>query len=121
MLNRATALLNFADADAQFQRRYCSISPAEALNFNAVCKKRYGSKRLDNACERVLRLTSQPTVRNISVLCKSSAEKQPDRVPVKKEGVTEQLKADNQMLWVAKMNNIRNCAEEIVNAELIYT
>ena len=38
MLNRATALLNFADADAQFQRRYCSISPAEALNFNAVCK-----------------------------------------------------------------------------------
>ena len=40
MLNRATALLNFADADAQFQRRYCSISPAEALNFNAVCKKR---------------------------------------------------------------------------------
>ena len=37
-----------------------------------------------------------------------------------KEGVTEQLKADNQMLWVRKMNNIRNCAEEIVNAELIY-
>ncbi len=40
MLNRATALLNFADADAQFQRRYCSISPAEALNFNAVCKQK---------------------------------------------------------------------------------
>ena len=41
MLNRATALLNFADADAQFQRRYCSISPAEALNFNAVCMMHY--------------------------------------------------------------------------------
>ena len=41
MLNRATALLNFADADAQFQRRYCSISPAEALNFNAVCNLPY--------------------------------------------------------------------------------
>ena len=37
-----------------------------------------------------------------------------------KEGVTEQLKADNQMLWVARMNNIRNRATEIVNAELIY-
>ena len=37
-----------------------------------------------------------------------------------KEGVTEQLKAENQMLWVARMNNIRNRAEEIVNAELIY-
>ena len=38
-----------------------------------------------------------------------------------KEGVTEQLKADDQMLWVRQMNNIRNRATEIVNAELIYT
>ena len=38
-----------------------------------------------------------------------------------KEGVTEQLKAEDQMLWVRKMNNIRNCATEIVNKELIYT
>ena len=37
-----------------------------------------------------------------------------------KEGVTEQLKADDQMMWVRKMNNIRNCATEIVNTELIY-
>ena len=37
-----------------------------------------------------------------------------------KEGVTEQLKADNQMLWVKRMNNIRNRAEEIVNNEIIY-
>ena len=49
-------------------------------------EKRYGSKRLDDACERVLKLTSQPTVRNISVLCKSSAEKQQSSAPVKKEG-----------------------------------
>ncbi len=38
-----------------------------------------------------------------------------------KEGVNEQLKADNHMLWIARMNNIRNRATEIVNAELIYT
>ncbi|HBL40492.1 MAG TPA: TnpV protein [Ruminococcaceae bacterium] len=38
----------------------------------------------------------------------------------KSEGVTEQLKAENQMLWVQMMNNIRNRATEIVNAELIY-
>ena len=37
------------------------------------------------------------------------------------EGVTEQLKADNQMEWVRRMNNIRNRAMEIVNTELIYT
>lgn len=36
------------------------------------------------------------------------------------EGVTEQLKAKNQMLWVQRMNNIRNRATEIVNNELIY-
>ncbi len=38
-----------------------------------------------------------------------------------KENVTEELKAADQMLWVQKMNNIRNCATEIVNSELIYT
>lgn len=38
-----------------------------------------------------------------------------------KENVTEELKAKNQMLWVQKMNNIRNRATEIVNAELIFT
>ena len=38
-----------------------------------------------------------------------------------KEGVTEQLKSANQMLWVRRMNNIRNRATEIVNTELIYT
>ena len=37
-----------------------------------------------------------------------------------KEGVTEQLKADNQMLWVRRMNNIRNQAAEIVNNEIIF-
>ena len=37
-----------------------------------------------------------------------------------KEGVTEQLKADNQMEWVDRMNNIRSRAMEIVNSELIY-
>ena len=38
-----------------------------------------------------------------------------------KEGVTEKLKAENQMPWVQKINNIRNRATEIVNAELIFT
>ena len=38
----------------------------------------------------------------------------------KSEGVTEELKAKDQMAWVRRMNNIRNRAEEIVNSELIY-
>lgn len=38
-----------------------------------------------------------------------------------KEGVTEELKADNQMEWVGRMNNIRQSAEEVVLAELVYS
>lgn len=37
-----------------------------------------------------------------------------------KENVTEKLKADNPMIWVQKMNNIRNRAIEIVNSEVIF-
>lgn len=37
-----------------------------------------------------------------------------------KENVTEKLKSDNAMLWVQKMNNIRNRATEIVNEQVIY-
>ena len=36
------------------------------------------------------------------------------------EGVTEQLKSDNQIKWVVRMNNIRNRATEIVNNDIIY-
>lgn len=36
------------------------------------------------------------------------------------EGITEQLKANNQMQWVGQMNNIRCRVTEIVNSELIY-
>lgn len=39
---------------------------------------------------------------------------------IEHEGVTEKLKAENQMLWVGQINNIRNRATEIVNTELIH-
>ena len=37
-----------------------------------------------------------------------------------KENITEELKSNDQMLWVQKMNNIRNRVTEIVNKEIIY-
>lgn len=37
-----------------------------------------------------------------------------------KDGITEQLKAQDQMAWVQRMNNISNTAEEIVNTKVIY-
>ena len=38
-----------------------------------------------------------------------------------RQGVTEQLKAENQLLWVRRMNNIRACAREVVESEFIYS
>ena len=35
-------------------------------------------------------------------------------------GVTEEMKMQNQMAWVGRMNNIRACAEEIVEKEIVY-
>ena len=37
-----------------------------------------------------------------------------------REGVTEQLKAENGLEWTRRMNNIRACAMELVNEEIIY-
>jgi len=37
------------------------------------------------------------------------------------QGITEQLKAENALVWVGRMNNIRACAREIVEREIIYT
>ena len=37
-----------------------------------------------------------------------------------KENISEKLKENNQMLWVSKMNNIKNIAEEIILKEYIY-
>lgn len=39
---------------------------------------------------------------------------------MKREGVTEALKASNQMEWVCRRNSIRNCAEEVILTELVY-
>ena len=37
-----------------------------------------------------------------------------------REGITEKLKAENQMEWIGRINNIRNTATAIVNSDLIY-
>ena len=37
------------------------------------------------------------------------------------QGITEQLKADDSLEWIGKMNNIQTCAREIVEREIIYS
>ena len=38
-----------------------------------------------------------------------------------REGVTETLKAENQLLWIQKMSNIQSCVQEVVESEIIYS
>ena len=58
--------------------------------------------------------------------CKEIEEVAKERIALiikqmaKAEGITEQLKAVDQMAWVGAMNNIKACAEEIVLSEIIY-
>ena len=51
--------------------------------------------------------------------CKARFEKLVKQI-VKKENITDKLKVNDQMLWVQSMNNIKNCAKEIVYNEIIF-
>ena len=51
--------------------------------------------------------------------CRTRVESLVEQMP-KKENITEELKANNQLEWVQKMNNIKNRAEEIAYNEIIY-
>lgn len=70
----------------------------------------------------IILLTSGKLNRYLADIDRQAEEMFPRLVKelAEKEGVTEALKAENQMLWVQKMNNIRNAAMEIVSNDLIY-
>ena len=67
--------------------------------------------RMKGTLEQYLRGIDQDAQEMFELLMKQYAEI---------EGVTEQLKAENQMDWVCKMNNIRDRINEIIYKELIY-
>ena len=71
----------------------------------------YTAKILNGEINRYLAKVNEQAEDMFNLLIKQMAER---------EGVTEQLKSDNQLEWVGRMNNIRNRATEIVNTELIY-
>ena len=71
----------------------------------------YTKMLLDNELKRYLLDIEDECRKRLEILIKQMTQE---------ENVTEELKANNQMLWVQKMNNIKNRAEEIVLKELIY-
>lgn len=72
----------------------------------------YMSKLMDGSLWAHLSEIDQTAHRRMEHICSAMA---------KSEGVTEALKASNQMEWVRRMNSIHRRAEEIVLTELVYT
>ena len=66
---------------------------------------------MDNKLQKHLMDIDKTANERFDLLMKQFAEK---------ENITEELKATNQMEWVYRMNNIKNCTEEIILKELIY-
>ena len=96
------------------QRRRCSVYSDDTVQFQTA--------QVFNGSAIII-LTSCKLTTHLADIDKEANEMFDRLVKqfAKQEGVTEQLKSDNQMIWVERMNSIRNRAEEIVNSELIYT
>lgn len=71
----------------------------------------YTEMLLNNELNSYLLDVEDKCKEKLNILIKQMAEK---------ENVTEELKANNQLEWVARMNNIKNRAEEIILNEIIY-
>ena len=95
-------------------RRTGNIGKYGRLKLNYMKKYRipeYTEMLLSNELISYLLDIEDECKEKLDILIKQMAEK---------EKVTEELKANNQMAWVQKMNNIKNRAEEIIINEIIY-
>ena len=108
---------------------YCAISIAYIFKYcqdNQSKKSKYFLKShltLRNLFSIIVKQIALGYLLNnrITVICHGNGISARAKELAEQENVTEELKATDQMLWVQKMNNIRNRATEIVNSELIYT
>ena len=75
------------------------------------CPAMYSLYMLEDRLTEHLNLVDDEAQERIDVLMRQMMEKQ---------GITEEMKAHDQMEWVRAVNNIRNAAEEIVHNEIIY-
>ena len=86
--------------------------PEGELRKFGLMRKFYLELLLSGELKRHLLLIQEQAEERFDLLVKQMAER---------EGVNEKLKASDQMLWVQRMNNIRDRAEEIVGEEIIYS
>ena len=137
MYNRANEGVQFkATKVFSLLRRHCSVSNGAGVQWERYIQPNQPKVEIGVFGKRRLRylehnrkilytnlLTKGKLTAHLAEVDKQ-AENMFDRLVkqlAQREGVTEQLKAESQILWVKKMNSIRNRAEEIVNHELIYS
>ncbi len=101
----------------------CLTLPEEEQRFIGVWGQRH--KRYLKEHKRTVYITLLTSGRLNSYLAdiEEQAQERFERIVEQmkeRQGVTEQLKAENQMDWVARMNNIQACAREIVDKEIIF-
>ena len=100
----------------------CLTLPEEEQRFIGVWGQRH--KRYLKEHKRTVYITLLTSGRLNSYLAdKEQTQERFERIVEQmkeRQGVTEQLKAENQMDWVARMNNIQACAREIVDKEIIF-
>ena len=101
----------------------CLTLPEEEQRFVGVWGQRH--KRYLKEHKRVVYITLLTSGRLNSYLAdiEEQAQERFERIVEQMkqvQGITEQLKAENQLEWVGRMNNVQACAREIVDKEVIY-
>ena len=101
----------------------CLTLPEEEQRFIGVWGQRH--LRYLKECHRsiYLNLLTSGRLNSYLVDIEEQAQERFERIVEqmkRAQGITEQLKAENQMEWVARMNNIQACARGIVDEEMIY-
>ena len=95
-------------------KKQYNIGKYGLLRLNYIKKEKLGlyfDLLVNDKLNEYLRNIDTTVMEKVQKLIKELAEK---------ESINEQLKENNQMLWVSKMNNIKNIAEEIILKEYIY-
>jgi hypothetical protein len=100
----------------------CLILPEEEQRFIGVWGQRHLRYLKEYSRSVYLNLLTSGRLNDYLADIEEQAQERFERVVEQMkqaQGITEQLKAENQMEWVARMNNIQSCAREIVDKEMI--
>ena len=107
--------------DFQLPNLVLDSQPSGSIGKYGRMRKRYLEEKKDGTLTALVlsgKLTQH--LMEINDLCREQIEAL-SRQLAQAEGVNERLKASNQMLWVQRMNSVRNRAEEIVVNSLVYS